>query len=160
MDFSLISSAVTAINGAIDLGKGALSIRDEAKAMDIVRAMNEKLLDAQQRLFELGAAINALQHENFQAAQELREVREALAERVRYSLVELSAGQFTYRVNPSPALGGSLDPASTQPDHYICQKCFDGPTKEKVILQRRFRPGGSSSYWHCAGCKMGWAFSE
>lgn len=160
MDFSLITSAVSAINGAIDLGKGALSIRDEAKAMEIVRAMNEKLLDAQQRLFELGAAVNALQHENFEATQELRELKEALAERGRYSLVELSPGQFAYRVNPAPALGGASDPTFPQPDHYICQKCFDGPTKAKVILQRRFRAGGRSSYWHCASCKMGWAFTE
>jgi len=160
LDFSLITSAVAAINGAIDLGKGAMSVRDEAKAMDIVRAMNEKLLDAQQRLFELSAAINALQHENFHATQELREVREALAERGRYSLVEISNGQLTYRINPSPTLCGASDPSSPEPDHYICQKCFDGPGKNKVVLQRRFRTGGRNSYWHCAGCNMGWAFDK
>ncbi|MGE8515746.1 MAG: hypothetical protein ACN6OM_03970 [Alcaligenes nematophilus] len=157
MDFSLITGAVTAINGAIDLGKGALSIRDEAKAMEIVRAMNEKLLDAQQRLFELGAAVNALQHENFEATQKLRELGETLAERGRYSLVELSAGQFAYRMNPSPALGGTSDPGTSEPDHYICQKCFDGPTKAKSVLQRRYRMGGIS-YWECPGCKMHWSF--
>lgn len=159
MDFSLISSAVTAINGAIDLGKGALSIRDEAKAMDIVRAMNEKLLDAQQRLFELGAAINALQHENFQAAQELREVREALAERGRYTLVAISDGQFAYRVNPTPALGGTGDPGLTEPDHYVCQKCFDGPGKDKVVLQRRGMLGGGR-YLECPGCKVTFAWPQ
>lgn len=156
MDFSLITSAVTTINGAIDLGKAALSIRDEAKAMEIVRAMNEKLLDAQQRLFELSAALNTLQHEHLQTTQELREVRETLAERARYSLVEISPGQFAYRVNPAPTLGGAIDPGLTEPDHYICQHCFDGPAKTKVVLQRRFAMGGTY-HLTCTNCKASWA---
>lgn len=155
MDFSLITSAVTAINGAIDLGKGALSIRDEAKAMEIVRAMNEKLLDAQQRLFELGAAVNALQHENFEAAQKLRELSESLAERGRYSLVAISDGQFAYRVNPAPALGGTGEPGLAEPDHYVCQKCFDGPGKDRVVLQRKFRL--SHYFYLCPGCRTEFA---
>ncbi|MCD0496910.1 hypothetical protein LP085_08635 [Achromobacter sp. MY14] len=155
MDFSLITSAVSAINGAIDLGRGALSIRDEAKAMEIVQAMNEKLLDAQQRLFELGAAVNALQHENFEATRELRELKEVLAERGRYSLVEISPGQFAYKTNPAPALFGTSDPAFTQPDHYICQQCFDGPSKTKVVLQRRFFMGGVYQLT-CPSCKSTW----
>ncbi len=59
MDFSLITGAVSAINSAIDIGKTAIGARDDAKASEVVRAMNEMLLNAQQRLFDLGAALNA-----------------------------------------------------------------------------------------------------
>lgn len=148
MDFSLITGAVSAINGAIDIGKGVVALRDDAKATEIVRAMNEKLLDAQQRLFELSASLNALQHENFQAAQELRELKEALAERGRYSLVNLGQRNFAYRKNVTPQEGGAVDPGLSEPEHYLCQPCFDGPDRRKVVLSP-VRGG----WLHCSVCK-------
>jgi len=153
MDFSLITTAMGAISSAIDIGKTAIAVRDDSKASEVVGAMNEKLLNAQQRLFELSAAIGSLQQENFQAAQELRELREALAERGRYSLFALGDRQFAYRVNPTPALSGAVDPGLAEPEHYICQQCFDGPTKAKVVL--KFFPAGpgSDAYWVCPSCR-------
>nr|WP_321268233.1 hypothetical protein [Alcaligenes faecalis] len=134
MDYSLISSAVSAINGAIDIGKAVVTLRDDSKATEIVRAMNEKLLDAQQRLFELSAALNTLQHENFQAAQELRELKETLAERGSYSLVDLGNSNFAYRKNLVPQESGATEPGLAESVHYLCQSCFDGPSKRKVVL--------------------------
>lgn len=154
MDLSLVGTALTSINAAISLGRGAVALRDDAKAQEIVGAMNEQLLDAQQRLFELSAALLALQQEHFETAQELRELREALAERDRYSLFRLPNGQFAYRVNGTPALGGAADPTLSEPDHYICQQCFDGGGKHKVVLQRRFRVGAGSYHLECPACKI------
>lgn len=159
MDFSVIAAAVSSINGAIDLGKNALGLSNAAEAKKVVVAMNEKLFDAQQRLFELSSTLNTLQQEKFQSAQELRELKEALAERGRYTLVAISDGQFAYRVNPTPALGGTGDPGLTEPDHYVCQKCFDGPGKDKVVLQRRGMLGGGR-YLECPGCKVTFAWPQ
>jgi hypothetical protein len=152
MDMSSLSAAVSGIRGAIILGKGALAVRDSTKAQEIVRAMNEKLLDAQQCLLELSAALNSLQQEHFQSTQELREVRETLAERGRYSLVDIGGSQFAYRMNAQPTLSGASDPGLAEPEHYICQKCFDGPAQAKVVLQTTYQH--RMPFWQCSGCGL------
>ncbi|MGS1115996.1 hypothetical protein [Castellaniella sp. UC4442_H9] len=153
VDFALITGAVAAINGAMDIGKGAVAIRDGAKASEVVRAMNEKLLNAQQRLFELSAALGTLQQENFQAAQELRELREALAERNRYTLFELVPGSFVYRVNLPPERTDGLDPRGSEPEHYVCQQCLDSPVKRKVVLRHFARNEYTYANWRCPVCR-------
>lgn len=153
MDFGLISSALGAITAAKDIGKAALTVRDANLVAEHVSRLNDTLLKAQEALFAHNAQLLELQQEHFKATEELRQLKEAIAERGRYTLVELSRGQFAYRANTAPELGRAGEPDSTDPTHHICQQCFDGVEKKKVVLQRRTPLYGGNVLW-CPSCKV------
>ncbi|MFC4338674.1 hypothetical protein [Cupriavidus numazuensis] len=156
MDLALLSGVATAIGVAKDIGKAAIGLRDANQLADVVSRMNEQLLKAQDSLFAHNAQLLQLQQQYFQATQELRVVKEAIAERSRYTLFELSPGGHVYRADARPVLSEAGDPIATEPQHYICQPCFDQVPNRKVVLQliperyisgRRYLP-----YWHCSAC--------
>lgn len=134
MDFSLIGAASTAISSAREFGKAALAVRDFNQMADIVSKLNDQILKAQDALFTHNAQLLTLQNEHIQTAQKLREMEEALAERGRYTLFELSPGVFAYRMNVLPVASEMSDPLPAEPVHYVCQPCFD--KRVKAVLQR------------------------
>lgn len=160
MDFGLISIAGTAISTAKDIGKAAMGLRDFSQVAAAMSQINDQLLKAQDSLFAHNAQIMALQQENFEAREELRKLKEALAQRARYSLFELSSGVFVYRMNVTPQLGGPTNPGSPEPTHYVCQPCFDKGIKsilrkcnvfgsicmECTICKERFDTGDTEPY--------------
>lgn len=155
MDLTLVTGAVAALRTALDIGKTAVEIRDANKLNEVVIRMNEQLLQAQQSLFTHNAELMTLQQDHFKATQELRELKEALSERRRYTLVELVPGKFAYRADAVPMASGAGNEVRPQPEHYICQPCFDGVSKVKSVLQR-----SDSTYqrrtmttWSCPTCK-------
>lgn len=149
MDLTLITAAVNAINVSKDLAKAAIGVRDFNEMAPVVAGLNDQLLKAQQALFAHNAQLLALQHEQFETAKELAKAKEALAEKGRYSLVELSRGIFVYRVNVAPVGSHVGDPVRAEPLHYVCQPCFDKGIK--VVLQRVESAGGVGH--RCSGCK-------
>lgn len=154
MDIALVTGAVGALKTALDIGKTAVTLRDAAKLNEVVIAMNEQLLNAQQSLFMHNAQLMALQQEHFDAMQELRDLKESLKERGHYSLFEIAPGKFVYRGNDQlPNDGG--DRSSASPEHYICQPCFDGPSKAKMVLWANTDnyEGIHNTYWICPSCK-------
>lgn len=133
MDFSLIAAAVSSIKAAKDIGAAALAARDDSLVSAEVAKMNGLLLDAQQALFDHNTQLLTLQQQLLETAEQLRKAQEALAQRGAYTLVETADGQWAYRVNTAPVLGGPVDPAAPQRLHYVCQPCFDNG--RKVVLQ-------------------------
>lgn len=150
MDVGLPTGAIASLNAAAGIGRAALEIRDMAKLSGEVLKLNGAVLDAQQSLFKLSAELLALQQQHFETAEKLRKANEALAERGRYTLVQVSLGQWAYRVDVAPQASGSGEPRVAQPAHYVCQKCFD--EGRKVVLQH-----STGSYlgptFTCPGCK-------
>lgn len=134
MDLSVITTAVGAISAAKELGKAAMGIRDFNEAAPVIAQLNDQLLKAQDALFRHNAELLALQQEQFETAKKLREMEEALAQRGRYSLFELSPGVFVYRVNVTPGGSDVQNPSGTEPMHYVCQPCFDKGVK--AVLAR------------------------
>ncbi|WP_241065483.1 hypothetical protein [Achromobacter insuavis] len=157
MDLSLVTGAVGALRTALDIGKAAVEIRDANKLNEVVIRMNEQLLNAQQSLFAHNAELLNLQQEHFKATQELRELNEALSERRRYTLFELGTGKFVYRAAGRPVLDERDGEIISEPEHYICQPCFDGPAKAKIILRGSYAAdlGRPREIWHCPHCKTG-----
>lgn len=153
MDLSLIGAAASAIGIAKEVGRAAIGVRDANQLAETITRMNEQLLKAQDTLFAHNAQLLQLQQQYFEAAQELRVVKETMAERNRYTLFELTAGNHVYRADARPVLSESGDPIATEPEHYICQPCFDKPPKTKVVL--RFIPAGEyePAFWDCPICK-------
>lgn len=153
MDMTLISAASTAIGAAREFGKAALAVRDFNQMSAVVSQLNEQLLKAQDALFVHNAQLMALQQEVFEAREQLRVMREAIAEKNRYSLFEITPGAFVYRVNQGPDAGGTVDPASAEPLHYLCQKCFDAPTRTKSILRMLHADAYRvRAQWFCPNC--------
>ncbi|HDS1216241.1 TPA: hypothetical protein QEF70_002715 [Stenotrophomonas maltophilia] len=134
MDLTSISTAFTAIDLIRKGLSAAIDVRDFNKAAAELSKLNEALISAQTALLAQNGALFELQREKFQATEKLRELEEALAERGRYSLVELAAGHFAYRVNVIPKEGGASQPSGAQPVHHLCQPCFDKGVKS--VLQR------------------------
>lgn len=145
MDLASISTAVSALKAAKDIGQAAVAFRDFNQAAGAIAQINEQLLKAQDSLFTHNAQLMELQQQHFEAREELRKLKEALAEKARYTLFEISPGEFVYRSDVVPQQGGSGEPGAAQPLHYLCQTCFDKGSKS--VLQK---PGDRL---YCPLCK-------
>ena len=150
MDLSSITTAFTAIDLVRRGLSAAIEVRDFNQAAAELAKLNEALLSAQAALLAQNGALFELQREKFETAEKLRKMEEALAERGRYSLVEVTPGGFAYRVNLAPQQGGASEPGSTEPVHYLCQPCFD--TGKKIVLQRHAQFG--SVHIRCSSCTL------
>lgn len=146
MDISAITGALAAIKAARDISAAALAVRDwNLMAVEIAR-MNDQLLQAQQALFTHNAELLGIQQQLFETSDKLRKAEESLAQRASYLLVETGRGQFAYRVNLPPKLGGASQPGRAQALHYVCQSCFDDG--RKVVLSYEF------AGVHCLTCHV------
>lgn len=153
MDMTLVTGTVGALRVAVDIGKAAIGIRDANKLAEVVVSMNEQLLNAQQSLFAHNAELLDLQQQYFQTTQELREAKEALADRRRYALFDIGDRQFVLRADARPASSGPGEPVAAEPEHYVCQPCFEGSSKTKVVLQHFGKAAGRRAGWLCPACK-------
>lgn len=149
LDLSLISTAVRSIGAAKELGQAMLGVRDFNMVASTVTQINEQLLKAQDALFTHNADMSELQQKNIEMLQELRAMKELIAERGRYALFEPTKGYFVYRVKAVESIGHDGNPVAAQPDHCVCQRCFDSGVK--VVLQRTSFYGKVSL--SCNACK-------
>ena len=133
MDFGLITSAVGALVSAKDIGAAMIGVRDNNLVALKVSQMNEQILKAQEALLTHSLQMGELQQRYFEALEKLRAVEKLIADRGRYTLVELTPGAFAYRL-ATPQLINQGDEAVSEPAHYVCQPCFDKDIK--VVLQR------------------------
>lgn len=146
MDLASIGTAFTAIDLIRKGLSAAIDVRDFNQAAAELSKLNEALLSAQAALLAQNSALFQLQTEKFETAEKLRKLQEALTEKARYDLFDLGGGVFVYRTNAGPSLGGPGDPASAQPEHFLCQPCFDAG--KKSVLRR-----WSDREWNCTLCK-------
>lgn len=147
MDFPSLATGMTSLGLIKQALAAAIEIRDFNKAATEIAKLNDALLDTQNAVIAQNSTLFALQQEKFEAAEELRKLKEALAEKSRYSLFEIFPRMFAYRVNLPPAESRAGEPITSQPLHYLCQGCFDKGIK--MVLQ------ASGSGWICNGCKAG-----
>lgn len=149
MDLSLVTGAVASLRTAKEIGSALLEARDFTHSATKIAEMNNLLLKAQESLFAHNAQLMELQQQNFETGQELRKLKKASAERGRYALFEISDGTFVYRSKSVPATSGSGEPVSPEPQHDLCQPCFDAGVKS--VLQRAHKFG--SILARCTICK-------
>lgn len=129
MDYALISTAFTALSHAKQLGEAMVGVRDFNKVASTVADINGQLLKAQESLFTHNAQLGELQAKYYEACEELRKLKETLAERGRYQLFQLSPGVFVYRASEAPS----------ELQHFLCQPCFD--SGKKAVLQKNRKYG-------------------
>jgi hypothetical protein len=151
MDFSMMSAAASAITVSKELAKAAIGIRDFNEMASVIAKLNEQLLKAQEGLFAHQAQLLVIQQQHADANEKVRKLEKALAERGRYSLVEVTAGYFAYRSKTAPMGDNVGEPISSEPIHHVCQRCFDSGVK--CVLQRvPYAYGGA--YLTCGNCHL------
>lgn len=152
MDISQINTIATSLAAAKDIAKALVGMRDGHLVNEATARLMQQLLDAQNALFAHNAALLQLQAEHFKSANEVVRLKEALDERTRYTLVELSPGHFALRMHQPPGLCGAISPGTTEPGHCVCQSCFS--SGRKVVLsagQHKFTDGWSAALI-CPAC--------
>jgi hypothetical protein len=133
MDFSLVAQAGSAITLAKEFTKAAVGIRDFNQVAAALSQVNDQLLKAQDALFTHNTQLLELQEQYRQAMDELRKLKDIVAERGRYQLHELSQGVFVYRFAQEQGAAQEGINAVAQPTHYVCQRCFDKGVKSVLI---------------------------
>lgn len=136
MDFSSISTAIASLKTAQEIAVSALSVRDFNQSAAAIAQINEKLLAAQQGLLAHNTMLLQLQSEYFNATEELRKLKESIAKKDCYPIVDLGMGAFAYAMHVDA--GGQSDPEVAQSQHYICQICWERDGVRSV-LQRPAR---------------------
>ncbi len=148
MDFSSIATAIASLKSAQELATATLSVRDFNQSAAAIAQINEKLLAAQQGLLAHNTMLLQLQNEYFQTTEELRKLKEAIAKKDSYPLVDIGNGALAYRCDIEA--GGQGDPEVAQPQHHLCQVCWDRDGTRSV-LQPAPRFGGDL-YRVCNSC--------
>ncbi|WP_028226776.1 hypothetical protein [Paraburkholderia ferrariae] len=143
MDMQQLTAAFTSLKAATEFGRAALEVKNFNEIAPKLSDLNSKLLDAQQALFLHNAQLSELQEQHREATKELAEVKATLAERGRYLLHPVAPGRFVYRAEAT----------TTEPDHFVCQPCFDGPELRKAVLQNHPATAYSDGTWRSPVCK-------
>lgn len=129
-----INAAIGAATTAIHVLKAAVDARDDAKIKAAVADISIRLLDVATNANSLAAENGTLQSNLHSAQAELRELREKVAERDRYTLSKLGVlGEFyAYKLRASTELSDRKD----EVPHYVCQPCFDSGKKSVLHVSQ------------------------
>jgi hypothetical protein len=115
----------------------------QAKAIDL----NEKIIDAQHRIFEANAAQSELVERIRQLEGQITRMKDWDAQKQRYRLATPFPGCMVYALQKSMSDG--------QPAHYLCTACFQNG--QPSILQskegRSTKEGHVHSSFSCPACK-------
>lgn len=144
MDFSSIATAIASLKSAQELATATLAVRDFNQSAAAIAQINEKLLAAQQGLLAHNTMLLQLQSDYVDTTRELRELKEAATQKAAYTLFDIGGGVFVYRKKSEPGDGGAVATTSQEPEHYVCQPCFDGG--KKSVLQHW------GDDWRCSLC--------
>jgi len=136
MDFSSIATAIASLKSAQELATATLSVRDFNQSAAAISQINEKLLAAQQGLLAHNTMLLQLQNEHFHATEELRKLRESIEQEGRYPLVDIGNGALADAGHIDSR--GHGEPEVPQPEHYLCQGCWD-IRRVRSILQPSIR---------------------
>lgn len=136
MDVGSIMGALAAGKASLDLVKAAAEVRDFNAVLVATTEANQRVLDAQQQLYQLSAELLRLQEDHFRAREELRDLKAARGKKDAYRLAEIGGkGALVY------------ESVANDPKHYACQPCLD---KDDVVSV--LQPSGASL--RCTVCKQ------
>ncbi len=145
MDLSLITSAISGAQTAVELVKTAVSARDQAKAEEAVADTKknlaiayDSLLSVSQEAMKLVQQVMTEKEVSQTLREEVKRLTAEIEDRKRYVLTNIGGGVLAYAFKPTD---GEADVA-----HYLCQPCM---TKgHKSVLQ----PHGPRSNFKCHAC--------
>lgn len=144
-----VTTAIAGLKNAIDLAKAAVAARDELKLAEMQQSINDRIIDVQNAALALQEKQSAARDEIDELKELLRAsntkcetLKQELAERANYKLHAISVRGFAYRYA-----------GREEPEHFVCQSCFDNQPKRKVVLiHRPGVPGRLSERYTCPAC--------
>lgn len=149
MDIATIGAAIGGLKNAIDLTKTAIAARDDQKLAEARQAVNDRIIDVQNAALALQEKQSSARDEIDRLKDELRDAKKKIetleAERSRlnnYKLTPLSQYGYAYKYV-----------GADEPDHVICQPCFDAAPSRKVVLHFCPESEYTIAYWECPSCK-------
>ena len=149
MPIMTVTAAITALKSTVDLAKAAIATRDELKLAEMQQSINDRVIDIQNAALALQEKQSAARDEIDELKEQLRtanakaaDLERVLGERAAYKLHAVSNRGFVYR-----SVGDD------EPEHFICQPCYDGPGRHKAVL--KFRPASAhyAAQYSCPACK-------
>jgi hypothetical protein len=140
-DISAISAAISALNGAKDMAKAMIGLRDAQVLQPKIIELNQQLLEAQSSVFAVNQERATLIERISQLEKDLVRLKAWETEKQRYQLADIGDGTFAYALKESMSGG--------EPPHYICTNCYE--QAKKSILNSTRLPGGGNLLT-CASC--------
>ena len=144
MDAGAIGAAVTSLRAAGDIAKGLISLHTMVEVQTKALELNEKIIDAQHRIFEANAQQSTLVDRVRELEGEIARMKDWDAEKKRYKGASPAAGAFVYALQRSMSDG--------EPPHYLCANCFK-QGKASPLGDVRKDPKFMAHYWVCPTCK-------
>jgi hypothetical protein len=119
--------AIASCKAAFEVLKLGVDARDDAKIKDATFEIQQKLLDVSTASIDLAGRLSKSETTCRNLERENAELQAKIKEKASYVLYELKPGCFCYKFKP--------DTSSIEPQHYLCQSCFDKGTKS--VLQKK-----------------------
>lgn len=142
VDLSSIATAVTALQGAMEIAKSIIGLRDADVLAGKVGELNWRIMDAQQAVFAVNNERSTLIERVGALEKELAEVVAWAAEKERYHLAQLAPGVLAYLIQSASQ--------GDEPLHAICKHCYEDSKKSILNMQTDGYGGLTIS---CPRCK-------
>lgn len=120
-------SALAALKQTFDLIKTGVEIHDETKIKTGIGEFLDKYISLQNLSLQIQQQNLQLLEDKRLVENKYKELKEKLNERKKYSLHKVTEGVFVYRCI-----------SDNQPEHFLCQNCFDKGIKS--VLRYRNDP--------------------
>ena len=143
-----ISAGLSSLKAAGDILKGVNATISEAKIGSVQVALQSKILEALQSLFEAQQAQSAAIDRIRELEQEIMRLKSWESEKQRYQLEQIGTGAFAYVQKP-----GVENPEAP---HWLCANCYARRQKSFLQFQTQMNPNGSrsdKSTYGCHACK-------
>ena len=134
-----ISGALAGARATVEAIKLGIEARDDAKVKAALVDLQAKLVEAMSTALSLVEKNAALQAALSEAQREKADIQRKVEERASYTLHEIAPGTFVYASQPGS--GGRQEP-----QHYLCQACYDKGTKS---ILRRIDQTTMGASWTC-----------
>ena len=143
VEITSIMSFVGGLKTASDITRSLIDMNVAGKVQgkiielqSVILAAQSDALFAQQDQFALLERVRSLE-------KEIADLKSMGAEREKYELKQVSTGAFAYVPKPNTDV--------SEPDHWLCVKCFDNG--QKSILQKAgLSPDKNSAIYTCPSC--------
>ena len=124
-----ITSALAGLKSAIDIIKGFNSLELDVAVKEKSVELLNIIISLQSNMLSVQSEYGKLLDSKSEIEKELKELKNNIAEKSKYILVEVAPGILAYTSKETIN--------SSEPKHYLCQNCLDNKN-QKSVLQRKY----------------------
>ena len=144
MEYSVIITAINALKGATDITKGIISVKSEADKTAIQLELNNKIIEAQQAIFDINEEREKLLNKVRLLEEQMSSFDSWKVEKERYILKSPWPGRPVRVYHLKKSHSNGEEPV------WLCPNCFQN--KQKYILNTN-QNRGERVHLICSKCK-------